>query len=92
LHGESEVEKIYFVELCTSTGNKPIRIMKNINTRQTLLFGASSIAAVALVVYLAGKRKRSNRNRRLNRIADEGYETAQDILYPISTKRMRKAR
>jgi hypothetical protein len=52
--------------------------------RQILIIGITSIALVGLVVLLAGKVKRHRILERLDKIADEGYELAEDILYPAS--------
>ncbi len=44
-----------------------------------IAIGLSVVAAAGIVVYLA----RSSRSKRmLEKIADEGYETAHDILFP----------
>ncbi|HCF63519.1 MAG TPA: hypothetical protein DEU93_04580 [Chitinophagaceae bacterium] len=54
----------------------------------TLLLSAISITATtALAIYLIRKIKQS---KRLKRIAEEGYETAIDILYPqkLNTKKL----
>lgn len=53
--------------------------MKN---RQILVLGITSIAAISLVVLLAVRTKRHKIMERLDRIAEEGYEFAEDILYP----------
>lgn len=53
--------------------------MKN---RQIIIIGITSIAAIGLIVLLAGKTKKNRIMQRLDRIAEEGYETAGDILYP----------
>ncbi|HRO05293.1 MAG TPA: hypothetical protein PLE75_01305 [Ferruginibacter sp.] len=54
----------------------------------TLLLSAISITATtALAIYLIRKITQS---KRLKRIAEEGYETAIDILYPqkLNTKKL----
>lgn len=54
----------------------------------TLLLSAISITVTtALAIYLIRKIKES---KRLKRIAEEGYETAIDILYPhkLNTKKL----
>jgi hypothetical protein len=51
--------------------------------------GIASIAVVGLVVFLALKSKESRTFQKLDRIADEGYETAGDILFPLKTPRLR---
>jgi hypothetical protein len=47
----------------------------------TLAIGIASTLAVGLILYFMNQRKEAD--RRLNSIADAGYETAGDILYPI---------
>ena len=51
--------------------------MKN---RQIILLGITSIAAIGLVILLAGKTKKNRIMQRLDKIADEGYEIAEDIF------------
>lgn len=46
----------------------------------TLLLSAISIAAATTLAWLIVRKIK--RSKRLNRIAEEGYETAIDILYP----------
>lgn len=53
--------------------------MKN---RQIIILGITSIAAIGLLVLLSGKVKRHRIMERLDKIAEEGYETAGDILFP----------
>lgn len=50
---------------------------------ETLLIGITSILALGLAIYLVGKTKRDRMFERLDKIAEEGYETAGDILYPL---------
>ena len=42
-------------------------------------FGLAVLAVAGIAVYLV---RRTQNKRMLNQIADEGYETAQDILFP----------
>ncbi len=53
--------------------------MKN---RQIIILGITSIAAIGLVIILAGRTKKHRIMERLDKIAEEGYEIAEDILYP----------
>ena len=55
--------------------------MKN---RQILILSITSIAAISLVVLLAGRTKRHRILEKLDKIAEEGYELAEDILYPTA--------
>ena len=54
--------------------------MKN---REKFIIGITSIAALGLVIFLAGRNKKNRAFLQLERIAEEGYETAADILYPL---------
>ena len=56
------------------------------------LIGITSILAIGLAIYLVVKTKKDRMWERLDKIAEEGYETAADILYPLKdswTKRYR---
>lgn len=55
-------------------------------TNQVLL-GVGAVAAIALVVYAF---RRHQSNKRYQRVADEGYETAHDVLFPQKKHRGRK--
>ena len=55
--------------------------MKN---RQIIIIGITSIAAIGLVILLAGRTKKHRILERLDKIAEEGYETAGDILFPAN--------
>ncbi len=44
-----------------------------------MLWGVLAVSAVGLVFYALSKKKHRGK---LNRIADEGYEIAHDILFP----------
>lgn len=52
--------------------------------RDLLILGITAIAACTLFVYMS-HRKRNE--RMLNIIADEGYETAGDILFPLKSNK-----
>ncbi len=56
-------------------------------TSNKILLGVAAIAVAGLVVY-AVKRKKTH--RMLDQIAEEGYETAPDVLFPNKEKRDRK--
>ncbi len=53
--------------------------MKN---REIILVGITALTAISLFVLIAGKTKKQKTFERLHKIAEEGYETAGDILYP----------
>ena len=57
--------------------------------RYKVVIGVASIAVIGLVVFLASKSKENRMFEKLNRIADEGYETAGDILFPLKNPRTR---
>lgn len=52
------------------------------------LLGVAAAAAVGIIVYAMKSRRRTA--FRHARVADEGYETAHDILYPNQKGRHRK--
>lgn len=64
-------------------------MMKN---RQILLIGITSVLAFGLTVFIAGKTKKGRMSQRLDRIADEGYETAADILFPLKNPWIKRVR
>ena len=56
-------------------------------TSKKLLYGVAAIAFTSLLVYAA---RRSNTKRRIAEVADEGYETAADLLHPKTNNRFKK--
>ncbi len=54
-----------------------------------IAFGISAVAVAGLIVYAARGVKTK---RMLNKVSNEGYETAHDILYPQNGKRGKKLR
>ena len=56
-------------------------------TSKKLIYGAAIIAFTGLLVYV---KRRSNTKRRIAEVANEGYETAADLLYPRTSKRFKK--
>ncbi len=46
-----------------------------------MAIGVSAVVAASVVVYMA-QRSSSSKLRKLYQISEEGYETAQDILFP----------
>lgn len=64
-------------------------MMKN---RQILIIGITSVLAVGLAIYIAGKTKKDRMLQRLDKIADEGYETAADVLYPLKNPWIKRYR
>lgn len=57
-----------------------------------LLIGITSVLAISLAIYLVGKTKKDRMWERLDKIAEEGYETAADILYPLKNPWIRRFR
>ena len=56
-------------------------------TSKKLIFGAAAIAFTGLLVYVT---RRSNTKRRIAEVANEGYETAADLLHPKTNSRFKK--
>lgn len=52
-----------------------------------LIIGLAAIAAFGLILLLTNKEKKK---KRLQKVAEEGYETASDILFPNKSKSSRK--
>jgi len=56
-------------------------------TSKKLIFGAAAIAFTGLLVYVT---RRANTKRRIAEVADQGYETAADLLHPKTNSRFKK--
>ena len=56
-------------------------------TSTKIIYGAAAVAVASLLIYSIRK---NNTKRRIAEIADEGYETAVDILHPKTNDRFRK--
>ena len=50
------------------------------------LYGAAAIALTGLIIYAV---RSSNTKKRIKQVADEGYETAADVLHPKTNKRFK---
>lgn len=59
---------------------------------EKLLIGITSVLAIGLAIYFVGKVKKERMWERLDKIAEEGYETAADILYPLRDSWTKKNR
>jgi len=60
---------------------------------QILLIGITSVlAAAGITIYFAGKSRKNRMLNRLEKIADEGYETAADILFPTKSSWIKRFR
>jgi hypothetical protein len=57
-------------------------------TRDKIIAGIGIASIVGLVIYLVRRHKASKLVR--EQIAEEGYETAHDILFPLKNKGRRK--
>ena len=55
-------------------------------TSKKIIYGAAAVAFTGLLVYVI---RRSNTNRRIAEVADEGYETAADLLHPKTNRRFK---
>lgn len=55
-------------------------------TSTKTLLGVAALAAVGLAVYMISRERRLAKKDRLAHVADEGYETAHDVLYPNKYK------
>lgn len=60
--------------------------------REKLLIGITAVLAVGLAIFITGKTKKDRMLQRLDKIADEGYETAADILYPLKNPWIKRYR
>jgi hypothetical protein len=59
--------------------------MKN---RTKIILGLTAVGAISAVLLLSRKQKaKKKKMKMLDDIADEGYETAGDILYPLKTRK-----
>ncbi len=47
---------------------------------EKILITVASFAVLGFIIYVAQKKKKE---KKLDSIADEGYETAEDVLYPL---------
>ena len=56
-------------------------------TKNKLMYAATTLAITGMFVYAIRK---SNTNRRIAEVADEGYETAADLLHPKTNQRFKK--
>lgn len=62
----------------------------NMKTRR-ILIGVTAAAIVAgVIIKVAARRRHRTGSKRLSMIAEEGYETAHDILFPRKRKEINK--
>ena len=55
-------------------------------TTKKIFYGALAVAFTSLLVYAVRK---SNTKKRVAEVADEGYETAADLLHPKTNNRFK---
>ncbi len=61
--------------------------------KQILTIGISTAFAIgAAALLLALEKRRQKVEKQRQQIADEGYETAQDILYPLNRQQFRRSK
>ena len=56
-------------------------------TSKKILYSAAALAFTGLLVYVT---RRANTKRRIKEVANEGYETAADLLHPKTNRRFKK--
>ena len=56
-------------------------------TKNKIVLGVAAATLIGVIIYAV---RRRNTHEILSRVADEGYETAQDVIYPNKGKRNRK--
>ena len=55
------------------------------------VIGVASLAAIGVFIYFRyNKKKVIKENERLERVSDEGYEFAQDILFPLKRNPLKR--
>jgi hypothetical protein len=57
--------------------------------KKELLIGIASVIALGIIIYAV---KKDKSEKRAESIADAGYETAHDILYPMRNKWFKRHR
>jgi hypothetical protein len=58
-------------------------------TSKTII-GVASITAIGMIVYMRYKKQIKKQQAKLDRVADEGYETAYDVLFPLKTNLLKR--
>lgn len=54
--------------------------------KSKIILGVTAISAIS-VIFLLTRKHKVKKEKMLDDIADEGYETAGDILYPLKTRK-----
>lgn len=55
-----------------------------------ILIGIITVIAVGSIVYVSGLTRKRRVFMQRQEIADEGYETAQDILFPLKSQQLKR--
>jgi predicted nucleic acid-binding protein len=59
---------------------------------KAILTGVIVVSAIGLIIYATQKNHTRRTERIRDEVAEEGYETAYDILYPLKAPRFKKYR
>jgi tetrahydromethanopterin S-methyltransferase subunit E len=59
----------------------PIFMASSLSSKSGKIVIIAGLALTAILIYQLAKRKKAN-SRKLSMVSDEGYETAEDILFP----------
>ena len=59
-------------------------------SRTNKIIGVASLTAIGVIVFLRYKKQIKKQQEMLDRVADEGYETAYDVLYPLKGKTLKR--
>ena len=59
---------------------------------KTILTGVIVVSAIGLIIYATHKSQTKRTERIREEVADEGYETAYDVLYPLKPQRLKRYR
>ena len=50
----------------------------------------ASLTTIGVIIYLSWKKNVKKQQEMLDKVADEGYETAYDVLYPLKKRQARR--
>jgi hypothetical protein len=60
-------------------------------TKNKALIGVASLTTLGVVIYLRYKMQAQRERQQISeRVADEGYETAYDVLFPLKKNKFRR--
>ncbi|MDB5193667.1 MAG: hypothetical protein JWQ96_3230 [Segetibacter sp.] len=60
------------------------------SNNKKILTGIVTIGAIGIAIYLSKRSEARRHQQVLSVVADEGYETAYDILFPVKKQRLRR--